>query len=63
MKMRLMIVGVHYIPIKSDLADLYDVLTFFRANHDQLAKRIASEGKRWSKTFWRKEDMISYQFR
>ncbi|WVW82295.1 hypothetical protein I302_104301 [Kwoniella bestiolae CBS 10118] len=53
---------VHYIPIKADLTDLYDVLSFFRG-HDELAKEIAVEGKRWSKAYWRKEDMIAYQFR
>ncbi|WVR05878.1 hypothetical protein IAU60_002904 [Kwoniella sp. DSM 27419] len=55
---------VHYIPIKADLTDVYDVLSFFRAEgNDYLAKEIATAGKRWSKTFWRKEDMIAYQFR
>ncbi|OCF73807.1 hypothetical protein I204_05651 [Kwoniella mangroviensis CBS 8886] len=54
---------VHYIPIKADLTDLYDVLSFFRGGHDDMAKEIAMEGKNWSKFFWRKEDMIAYQFR
>nr|XP_019015081.1 uncharacterized protein I206_01169 [Kwoniella pini CBS 10737]OCF53862.1 hypothetical protein I206_01169 [Kwoniella pini CBS 10737] len=54
---------VHYIPIKADLTDLYDVLSFFRNGHDDLAKEIAVEGTKWSKSFWRKEDMIAYQFR
>ena len=54
---------VHYVPIKPDLTDLYDVMLFFRTGHDDLAKKIATEGKTWSKTFWRKEDMVSYQFR
>ena len=55
--------GIHYVPIKADLTDLYDVLAFFREGHDDLAKEIADEGKVWSKSFWRKEDMVSYQFR
>jgi hypothetical protein len=38
-------------------------MAFFRKGNDELAKNIALEGKSWSKTFWRKEDMISYQFR
>ncbi|GFZ43509.1 hypothetical protein JCM24511_01229 [Saitozyma sp. JCM 24511] len=54
---------IHYVPIKADLTDLYDVLAFFREGHDDLAKEIADEGKVWSKSFWRKEDMVSYQFR
>ncbi|WWC86254.1 uncharacterized protein L201_001127 [Kwoniella dendrophila CBS 6074] len=54
---------VHYIPIKADLTDLYDVLSFFRGGHDDLAKEIAIQGTKWSKSFWRKEDMVAYQFR
>lgn len=40
-------------------------MSFFRANDatEELAKEIASEGKVWSKSFWRHEDMVSYQFR
>ena len=53
----------HYVPIKADLTDLYDVLTFFRGGHDDMAKEIAMAGKEWSKSFWRKEDMVAYQFR
>ncbi|WVF70460.1 hypothetical protein IAT40_005250 [Kwoniella sp. CBS 6097] len=54
---------VHYIPIKADLTDLYDVLSFFRGGNDDLAREIAVAGKEWSQSFWRKEDMIAYQFR
>lgn len=54
---------VHYVPLKPDLTDLYDVMTFFRDGHDELAKHIAVQGKEWSQEFWRKEDMMSYQFR
>lgn len=54
---------VHYIPIKADLTDLYDVMSFFKDGHDDHAKEIAAAGKTWSKTFWRQEDMMSYQFR
>jgi hypothetical protein len=38
-------------------------MTFFRSGHDDMARKIALEGTRWSKTFWRKEDMVAYQFR
>ncbi|KAH0581650.1 hypothetical protein H2248_011347 [Termitomyces sp. 'cryptogamus'] len=60
---------VHYVPIQVDYSDLYDTLLFFRGglygedNHDHLAKRIAYQGKEWSKTFWREEDMTVYLFR
>jgi hypothetical protein len=54
---------VHYIPVKPDLTDLYDVMTFFQADNDPLAREIAMTGREWSHTFWRKEDMVAYQFR
>ncbi|KAJ3507361.1 hypothetical protein NLJ89_g6348 [Agrocybe chaxingu] len=60
---------VHYVPIQVDLSDLWDVLTFFRGDpsgngaHDDHAKKIAKAGREWSKSFWRKEDMVAYMFR
>jgi len=60
---------VHYVPTAVDLSDLYDSLVFFRGGlngedgHDRLARQIASNGRQWSKTFWRREDMTAYMFR
>ncbi|KAG8879659.1 Glycosyltransferase Family 90 domain containing protein [Tulasnella sp. 332] len=60
---------VHYAPVKNDLTDVYDIMTFFRGNddgegsHDELAKMIATQGRDWSLSFWRKEDMAAYVFR
>ncbi|KAF9481733.1 hypothetical protein BDN70DRAFT_830395 [Pholiota conissans] len=60
---------VHYVPIQIDLSDLYDALFFFRGDgngdgaHEHLARKIAVAGRQWSKTFWRKEDLIAYFFR
>ncbi|KAK0215637.1 glycosyltransferase family 90 protein [Armillaria fumosa] len=60
---------VHYIPIQGDYSDLWDALVFFRGdlkgdnNHEDLARKIASAGRDWSRTFWRKEDMTAYNFR
>lgn len=61
---------VHYVPVKADLTDLYDVMAFFRGSgedakggHDALAEEIAMEGKKWSHRYWRKEDMVAYLFR
>jgi hypothetical protein len=60
---------VHYIPIQVDYSDLYDTFVFFRGdlkgegNHDQMAKKIALEGKKWVETFWRNEDATAYMFR
>ncbi|KAF8754258.1 Extension Ser/Thr-type protein kinase [Rhizoctonia solani] len=59
---------VHYVPVKVDLTDLYDIITFFRGDaqgrggHDELAGKIGLAGKVWSKTFYRKEDMVAYLF-
>jgi len=60
---------VHYVPIQLDLSDLHDALMFFRGNangdgaHEELARRIALAGREWSKTYWRREDLVAYFFR
>ncbi|KAK0204215.1 hypothetical protein DFS33DRAFT_1384472 [Desarmillaria ectypa] len=60
---------VHYIPIHVDYSDLRDILVFFHDdlkgdnNHQDLARKIASAGRDWSRTFWRKEDMTAYNHR
>ncbi|KAF8184821.1 glycosyl transferase family 90-domain-containing protein [Pholiota molesta] len=60
---------VHYVPIQVDLSDLWDALVFFRGDpagsgaHEDMGKKIAMDGRKWSKTFWRKEDMVAYNFR
>lgn len=60
---------VHYVPVQMDFSDLYDALAFFRGDvsgngaHDDLAERIASAGREWSRTMWRREDMTAYNYR
>jgi hypothetical protein len=60
---------VHYIPVQLDWSDLYDCLAFFRGDatgagaHHDLAKKIATAGRRWSQEFWRTEDMTAYNYR
>ncbi|KAJ7678062.1 glycosyl transferase family 90-domain-containing protein [Mycena polygramma] len=60
---------VHYIPIQVDLSDLHDAVVFFRGDasgvgaHEDLARKIAAAGRVWSKTFWRREDLVAYFFR
>ena len=60
---------VHYIPISLEFSELHDVFVFFRGdltgegNHDGLAKKIALEGSKWAKAFWRPEDATAYMFR
>ncbi|KAG8865280.1 Glycosyltransferase Family 90 domain containing protein [Tulasnella sp. 330] len=57
---------VHFVPVKVDYTDLYDILYFFHgthdgtAAHDGLAEKIATAGKEWSLKYWRKEDMVAY---
>ena len=54
---------VHYVPIKVDYSDLYDVMTFFvgtpdgKGSHDDIAAKLAAQGKEWARTHWRREDM------
>ncbi|KAH9467758.1 hypothetical protein Pst134EA_011387 [Puccinia striiformis f. sp. tritici] len=31
--------------------------------HDELAEKIASQGKRWATEHWRRTDMAAYMFR
>ena len=59
---------VHYVPVQVDLSDLYDSLIFFRGDpngdgaHEELARKIALQGREWSKAYWRKEDILAYFF-
>ncbi|KAJ7584213.1 glycosyl transferase family 90-domain-containing protein [Mycena floridula] len=60
---------LHYVPVQVDLSDLHDALIFFRGDahghgaHENLARKIALEGRNWSRTFWRREDLVAYFFR
>ncbi|ORY89461.1 hypothetical protein BCR35DRAFT_350444 [Leucosporidium creatinivorum] len=60
---------VHYIPIKVDYTDLFDVMAFFSGGleghnaHDDLAKKIADQGKEYTVKHWRYADMEAYFFR
>ena len=60
---------VHYVPIQMDLSDLHDTLLFFRGDgngdnaHEDMARKIAMAGRKWSKKFWRREDLVAYFFR
>lgn len=60
---------VHYVPIQIDYSDLYDALLFFRGDpsghgaHEDLAKKIARQGREWSLGYWRREDMVAYLYR
>ena len=57
---------VHYVPIKVDYSDLYDVMTFFvgtpdgKGSHDEIAAKLARQGKAWAAEHWRPDDMASF---
>lgn len=68
---------VHYIPLRADMADLYDVTQFFlggagtegdadaqgQKQRDAMGQAIGEAGRDWSLNYWRHEDMVAYQFR
>ncbi|KAH7098348.1 hypothetical protein BKA62DRAFT_372460 [Auriculariales sp. MPI-PUGE-AT-0066] len=60
---------VHYVPVNPDYGDIYDVMAFFRGlpngtrGHDDLAKKIATAGRKWVDQFWREKDMTAYTWR
>lgn len=59
---------VHYVPVKIDYTDLYDLMAFFagdldgKGGHDDLAKQIAYNGKQWTEQHWRWEDMQACKY-
>ncbi|TKA53842.1 hypothetical protein B0A53_03632 [Rhodotorula sp. CCFEE 5036] len=62
---------VHYVPVRIDYADVYNLLAFFdggmdeerTGNHDDLAEEIANAGAEWARSHWRDIDMQAYVFR
>ncbi|SCV72165.1 BQ2448_4859 [Microbotryum intermedium] len=60
---------VHYVPVKLDYSDLYDIMTFFvgtpqaKGAHDALAQKVGAAGQKWAATHWRKVDMAAYMYR
>ncbi|EIW66773.1 hypothetical protein TREMEDRAFT_70041 [Tremella mesenterica DSM 1558] len=65
----------HYIPLKPDYSDLYDIMAFFvgpvdedgnvdeSKGHDYLARKIGEAGQRYALEHWSWADMQSYMFR
>ncbi|POW15540.1 hypothetical protein PSTT_02097 [Puccinia striiformis] len=64
---------VHYVPIKVDYSELSVIRRLgdklgaqgrvSNKGHDELAEKIASQGKRWAAEHWRRTDMAAYMFR
>ncbi|OXB37464.1 hypothetical protein LQV05_003545 [Cryptococcus neoformans] len=65
----------HYIPLKPDYSDLYDIMAFFvgplddaghvdfSKGHDYLAKKIGKAGQKLALEYWSWVDMQAYMFR
>ncbi|WWD18455.1 hypothetical protein CI109_102907 [Kwoniella shandongensis] len=65
----------HYIPLKPDYSDLYDIMAFFvgpvdeaghvdtSKGHDHLAQKIGEAGQRFALDHWSWVDMQAYTFR
>ncbi|KAG8881877.1 hypothetical protein FRB98_004070 [Tulasnella sp. 332] len=61
---------LHYVPIKPDFTDIYDIMAFFKGDidgvgqgHDAMADVLARAGHKWQLTMSREEDMLAYVFR
>ncbi|ODO05251.1 hypothetical protein L198_01942 [Cryptococcus wingfieldii CBS 7118] len=66
---------LHYIPLKADYSDLYDIMAFFvgplddaghidtEKGHDYLAQKIGEAGQRFALDHWSWLDMQAYTFR
>ncbi|KLT44771.1 hypothetical protein CC85DRAFT_295510 [Cutaneotrichosporon oleaginosum] len=63
----LLVPWYHYVPIRADYADIYDIMAFFEGapdgsskGRDDLAQDIAAQALHLTKTRWRDEDMASF---
>lgn len=62
---------LHYVPVRVDYSDLYDILAYFdgsvdearTGSHDAEARVIAESGKAWAQAFWREQDMVACELR
>ncbi|KAK8869838.1 hypothetical protein IAR55_000406 [Kwoniella newhampshirensis] len=59
----------HYVPVKLDYSDIFDIMAFFDGSPDgqvsgreDLAKEIAQHGQEFVETRWRLEDMQSFTY-
>ena len=60
----------HFVPMDNTFADIYGIMEYFIGNenvglagHDDVAEKIATEGKEWTERVLRKEDMQIYVMR
>lgn len=60
----------HFVPMDNTFADIYGLMEYFVGNaeagvegHDDVAERIAMDGKEWTEKVLRREDMLVYVMR
>jgi hypothetical protein len=53
----------HFVPMDNTFVDIYGIMHYFLGGRDTAAKKIALEGKEWTETVLRREDMQIYVFR
>ena len=60
----------HFVPMDNTFDDIYGIMEYFIGNenvglagHDDVAEKIATEGKEWTERVLRKEDMQIYVMR
>lgn len=60
----------HFVPMDNTFIDIYGIMEYFIGNekvglagHDEVAEKIAVEGKAWAEKVLRREDMQIYVFR
>ena len=53
----------HFVPMDNTYIDIYGIMAYFLGGRDETAKQIAMEGKKWTETVLRREDMQIYVFR
>jgi hypothetical protein len=59
---------VHFVPMDNTYQDIYGILDYFMGyegleSHDDMAERIAMDGKDWAEKVLRREDMAVYTYR
>ncbi|KAF2716383.1 glycosyltransferase family 90 protein [Polychaeton citri CBS 116435] len=65
-----MVAWKHFVPMDNTFVDIYGIMEYFIGNkatgvqgHDEQARSIALDGKKWAETVLRKEDMQVYVLR
>ena len=60
---------VHFVPFDNTYMDIYGIMDYFvgdgkgNGGRDEIAERIAMEGKMWAEMVLRREDMLLYVWR